>query len=263
MTGARRCSSTRRTGRSPCSAPAGASGSGCRAARSTVRAACRRTRGRATPTKTIAVRDLLAWCRQGLGERARRRHHQRRRAVRAAGRAARAARRPRRVAAHAQARLRHPLLQRHAAAHAREEARGLLALLDAIIPEPYVNDLPQGNVWRGSRNQPLVAAARRAAAHATRRTVDETARCARQAHAGRGRRRPRVDDRHSGPRRHGRGRGAVRELAGLPLPKCRGAGKVGAVAQSTSASAPSVRTRTRRSARAARAARRSPASISR
>ena len=33
----------------------------------------------------------------------------------------------------------------------------LLALLDAIIPEPYVNDLPQGNVWRGSRNQPLVA----------------------------------------------------------------------------------------------------------
>jgi len=33
----------------------------------------------------------------------------------------------------------------------------LLAMLDAIIPEPYVNDLPQGNVWRGSRNQPLVA----------------------------------------------------------------------------------------------------------
>lgn len=32
----------------------------------------------------------------------------------------------------------------------------LLALLDAIIPEPYVDGLPQGNVWRGSRNQPLV-----------------------------------------------------------------------------------------------------------
>ncbi len=31
-----------------------------------------------------------------------------------------------------------------------------LALLDAIIPEPYVDTLPQGNVWRGSRNQPLV-----------------------------------------------------------------------------------------------------------
>ena len=32
----------------------------------------------------------------------------------------------------------------------------ILARLDALIPEPYVNDLPQGNVWRGSRNQPLV-----------------------------------------------------------------------------------------------------------
>lgn len=32
----------------------------------------------------------------------------------------------------------------------------ILALLDAIVPEPYVNDLPQGPLWRGSRNQPLV-----------------------------------------------------------------------------------------------------------
>jgi anaerobic ribonucleoside-triphosphate reductase activating protein len=32
----------------------------------------------------------------------------------------------------------------------------LLARLDAIIPEPYVDGLPQGNVWRGSGNQPLV-----------------------------------------------------------------------------------------------------------
>ena len=32
----------------------------------------------------------------------------------------------------------------------------LLALLDAVIPEPYVDHLPQGNVWRGSSNQPLV-----------------------------------------------------------------------------------------------------------
>jgi len=38
-----------------------------------------------------------------------------------------------------------------------KEHAELLACLDAIIPEPYVNDLPQGNVWRGSRNQPLVA----------------------------------------------------------------------------------------------------------
>jgi anaerobic ribonucleoside-triphosphate reductase activating protein len=32
----------------------------------------------------------------------------------------------------------------------------ILARLDAIIPEPYVDNLPQGHVWRGSRNQPLV-----------------------------------------------------------------------------------------------------------
>ena len=32
----------------------------------------------------------------------------------------------------------------------------LLALLDAVIPEPYVDHLPQGRVWRGSSNQPLV-----------------------------------------------------------------------------------------------------------
>jgi anaerobic ribonucleoside-triphosphate reductase activating protein len=32
----------------------------------------------------------------------------------------------------------------------------LLARLDAVIPEPYVDHLPQGAIWRGSRNQPLV-----------------------------------------------------------------------------------------------------------
>ena len=32
----------------------------------------------------------------------------------------------------------------------------LLALLDAIIPEPYVQTRPLVNVWRGSGNQPLV-----------------------------------------------------------------------------------------------------------
>lgn len=31
-----------------------------------------------------------------------------------------------------------------------------LALLDAIIPEPYVDGLPLAHVWRGSANQPLV-----------------------------------------------------------------------------------------------------------
>ncbi|MCC7328328.1 MAG: 4Fe-4S cluster-binding domain-containing protein [Burkholderiales bacterium] len=43
----------------------------------------------------------------------------------------------------------------------RRRHAAILALLDAIIPEPYVNDLPQGNVWRGSRNQPLVALSER------------------------------------------------------------------------------------------------------
>ena len=32
----------------------------------------------------------------------------------------------------------------------------LLALLDAIVPEPYVDNVPVTHVWRGSRNQPLV-----------------------------------------------------------------------------------------------------------
>lgn len=32
----------------------------------------------------------------------------------------------------------------------------LLGLLDAVIPEPYADGLPLGNVWRGSANQALV-----------------------------------------------------------------------------------------------------------
>lgn len=32
----------------------------------------------------------------------------------------------------------------------------VLALIDAVVPEPYVDKLPLGNVWRGSANQPLV-----------------------------------------------------------------------------------------------------------
>ncbi len=38
----------------------------------------------------------------------------------------------------------------------RDHAR-LLALIDALIPEPYVDSLPVTHVWRGSGNQPLVA----------------------------------------------------------------------------------------------------------
>ena len=37
-----------------------------------------------------------------------------------------------------------------------KEHPAILELLDAIIPEPYVDTLPQGPVWRGSKNQPLV-----------------------------------------------------------------------------------------------------------
>jgi anaerobic ribonucleoside-triphosphate reductase activating protein len=38
------------------------------------------------------------------------------------------------------------------------EARhgGLLKKLDALVPEPYVDALPQGGCWRGSANQPLL-----------------------------------------------------------------------------------------------------------
>ena len=36
------------------------------------------------------------------------------------------------------------------------EQPDLLDALDAIVPEPYADALPLGNVWRGSSNQPLV-----------------------------------------------------------------------------------------------------------
>ena len=39
-----------------------------------------------------------------------------------------------------------------------------LALLDAVIPEPYVDKLPLGKLWRGSGNQPLVALSARGCA---------------------------------------------------------------------------------------------------
>ncbi len=52
-----------------------------------------------------------------------------------------------------------------------KEHADVLALLDAIIPEPYVDTLPQGPVWRGSSNQPLVPLSdrgrKRYAAHLT------------------------------------------------------------------------------------------------
>jgi anaerobic ribonucleoside-triphosphate reductase activating protein len=38
----------------------------------------------------------------------------------------------------------------------RRKHATVLALLDAVIPEPYVDGLPLAQVWRGSANQPLV-----------------------------------------------------------------------------------------------------------
>lgn len=38
----------------------------------------------------------------------------------------------------------------------RKKHAKLLALLDAVVPEPYVDGLPLAKVWRGSANQPLV-----------------------------------------------------------------------------------------------------------
>jgi anaerobic ribonucleoside-triphosphate reductase activating protein len=46
----------------------------------------------------------------------------------------------------------------------RRKHAGILALLDAIIPEPYVDGLPLAHVWRGSANQPLVPLSPRGAA---------------------------------------------------------------------------------------------------
>jgi len=42
--------------------------------------------------------------------------------------------------------------------------RPILARLDALIPEPFVEDAPLDRLWRGSGNQPLIALSRRGAA---------------------------------------------------------------------------------------------------
>jgi len=44
----------------------------------------------------------------------------------------------------------------HPLARLQREHPALLALLDALIPEPYVDNLPMNQLWRGSANQPLV-----------------------------------------------------------------------------------------------------------
>jgi anaerobic ribonucleoside-triphosphate reductase activating protein len=108
------------------------------------------------PTKTIAVHDLLAWCKrvaeEGLdgitisgGE-----PFQQPEGLRALLEGLHVWRRTAKLDFDLLCYSGYPLktLERK---HAK-----LLALLDAVIPEPYVDHLPQGNVWRGSSNQPLV-----------------------------------------------------------------------------------------------------------
>jgi anaerobic ribonucleoside-triphosphate reductase activating protein len=41
-------------------------------------------------------------------------------------------------------------------ARLQKKHSAILALLDALIPEPYVDAKPLTHVWRGSANQPLV-----------------------------------------------------------------------------------------------------------
>lgn len=45
----------------------------------------------------------------------------------------------------------------HPLARLQKRHGKLLARLDALIPEPYVDTLPLSHLWRGSQNQPLIA----------------------------------------------------------------------------------------------------------
>ena len=182
--------------------------------------------------------------------RARRRHDQRRRAVRAAGRrCARCSTDCARGGSRARPRLRHPLLQRLSAGDAASAStRRLLALLDAIIPEPYVDRLPQGTRLARLGQPAARAAVRRAGARATRRTST------RPSTATRKRMQAAVDGGRvwmigiPGARRHGGGRGAVREPRARPYESVVAQVESAAWPTRTSASVPSANARTRRSA---------------
>jgi len=108
------------------------------------------------PSKTIAVRELLAWCKRVAGDEldgvtiSGGEPFQQPEGLRALLEGLRAWRRSATLDFDLLCYSGYPLktLERK---HAK-----LLALLDAVIPEPYVDHLPQGNVWRGSSNQPLV-----------------------------------------------------------------------------------------------------------
>jgi len=107
-------------------------------------------------SKTIAVPDLLAWCKRTAGDAldgitiSGGEPFQQPEGLRALLEGLRAWRRTAKLEFDLLCYSGYPLktLERK---HAK-----LLALLDAVIPEPYVDHLPQGHVWRGSSNQPLV-----------------------------------------------------------------------------------------------------------
>jgi len=108
------------------------------------------------PTKTIAVRDLVAWCRSTTGDAldgvtiSGGEPFEQPDGLRALLSGLRAWRESARLDFDILCYSGYPLAtleRKHAAT---------LALLDAIIPEPYADRLPQGHVWRGSANQPLV-----------------------------------------------------------------------------------------------------------
>lgn len=107
-------------------------------------------------SKTIAVRELLAWCKRVTGGEldgitiSGGEPFQQPEGLRALLEGLRAWRRTAKLDFDLLCYSGYPLktLERK---HAK-----LLALLDAVIPEPYIDHLPQGHVWRGSSNQPLV-----------------------------------------------------------------------------------------------------------
>jgi anaerobic ribonucleoside-triphosphate reductase activating protein len=108
------------------------------------------------PTKAIAVRELIAWCKQVAGSAldgvtiSGGEPFEQPEGLRALLAGLRAWRQSADLDFDILCYSGYPLAtleRRHAAT---------LALLDAVIPEPYADRLPQGLVWRGSANQPLV-----------------------------------------------------------------------------------------------------------
>ena len=214
-------------------------------------------------TKAIAVRDLVAWCKRTAGDALD--------GVTISGgepfeqpdglRALLAGLRAwRRVGA---PRLRHPLLQRLPARDAASASTRRRSRCSTRSFPSRTSTACRRGTCGAARPTSRWCRCPTAAARAMPRIRRRARRRRREADAGRGRRRAHLDDRHSGPRRHGGGRGAVRESRARPYESVVAQVKSAAWPTRTSASVPSVNARIRRSARAARAARCSRASTSR